>query len=556
MKKIFTTLTILFILTNSFAQNEFLNELKNNNSNSKQTVLIFYKPDCPYCVQMETLIKDNVTFQKQIIENYAIQLVNISTDKGKQIALKYNITGVPTLIKLNPDSINEEKLKGFGSITRVSTFLKLNLAQNSPTNLKNILATCGDGNLEAGEQCDDGNFVSGDGCDNNCTTTTCGNGIVTTGETCDDGNLTNGDGCNNTCQLEAICGNGSEEAGEQCDDGNLNDADGCDSNCTITSCGNGIVTFGETCDDGNFVSGDGCDNNCTTTTCGNGIVTTGETCDDGNLTNGDGCNNTCQLEAICGNGTVEAGETCDDGNLANNDGCNNICQLEINFNSTTGPFPDNSCTPANEFTFLVSGIGVLGTNNKFDQIAININHTFDADLDISLIAPNGTTIDLSSDNGSSGDNFTNTLFRADASTLITAGTAPFTGSFLPEGNLSTLTGINADGTWILRVCDDANTDTGSLNNATLTFASIVLAINTFNSSVFNVYPNPVKDIINLSSDNNISNIKVYNLIGQEVITKLINSNQSQIDMSNLTSGTYILKISSDNEIKTIKIIKQ
>jgi hypothetical protein len=47
-----------------------------------------------------------------------------------------------------------------------------------------------------------------------------------------------------------------------------------------------------------------------------------------------------------------------------------------------------------------------------------------------------------------------------------------------------------------------------------------------------------------------------NLLGQEVITKSINSNQSQIDMSNLPQGTYLVKVTSENQVKTIKVIKE
>ncbi len=141
------------------------------------------------------------------------------------------------------------------------------------------------------------------------------------------------------------------------------------------------------------------------------------------------------------------------------------------FNSTTGALPDLSCTTTTEFPIVVTGVGILGVGNQFDQISINITHTFDGDLDISLIAPNGTIVDLSSDNGAGGDNFINTIFRSDAATSIVTGVAPFTGSFLPEGNLASLNGINADGTWILKICDDAGGDVGTLNSSALTFVS-------------------------------------------------------------------------------------
>ena len=91
----------------------------------------------------------------------------------------------------------------------------------------------------------------------------------------------------------------------------------------------------------------------------------------------------------------------------------------------------------------------------------NLTHTFDGDLDIFLVAPNGTRVELSTDNGGTGDNFVNTVFDDQAATSITVGTPPYTGSFKPEGLLSTLNGIPANGTWTLEITDDATTDVGT-----------------------------------------------------------------------------------------------
>ncbi|MEJ5165657.1 MAG: proprotein convertase P-domain-containing protein [Thermoanaerobaculia bacterium] len=111
-------------------------------------------------------------------------------------------------------------------------------------------------------------------------------------------------------------------------------------------------------------------------------------------------------------------------------------------------------------------------DNKIIQKVIvtieNITHTYDADLDIYLIAPDGTRVELSTDNGSSGDNYINTVFDDEATTSITAGTPPFTGTFKPEGSLSTLIGKNAQGQWKLEVSDDYSIDSGTLNSWSLT----------------------------------------------------------------------------------------
>jgi hypothetical protein len=46
------------------------------------------------------------------------------------------------------------------------------------------------------------------------------------------------------------------------------------------------------------------------------------------------------------------------------------------------------------------------------------------------------------------------------------------------------------------------------------------------------------------------------MIGQEVISKNINETSSQIDMSQLSAGTYIVNVTVGDTIKTLKVVKQ
>ena len=63
-------------------------------------------------------------------------------------------------------------------------------------------------------------------------------------------------------------------------------------------------------------------------------------------------------------------------------------------------------------------------------------------------------IELTTDNGSNGHNYTNTTFDDAANNPITSGTSPFLGIYQPEVVLSTLSGESADGTWTLHIIDD------------------------------------------------------------------------------------------------------
>jgi Secretion system C-terminal sorting domain len=83
-----------------------------------------------------------------------------------------------------------------------------------------------------------------------------------------------------------------------------------------------------------------------------------------------------------------------------------------------------------------------------------------------------------------------------------------------------------------------------------------LANTTFDNGTFSAVPNPVKDILNITFSQNIEKVQVMNLLGQEVMTKAINATQSQVDMSSLAQGTYLVKVTADGQVKTIKVIKE
>jgi hypothetical protein len=83
-----------------------------------------------------------------------------------------------------------------------------------------------------------------------------------------------------------------------------------------------------------------------------------------------------------------------------------------------------------------------------------------------------------------------------------------------------------------------------------------LGSNSFDTSNFVAYPNPVKDVLNLSYKTAISNVKVINLLGQEVVNAKANTNDVQVNMSALNAGVYIVNVTVDDTIHSIKVIKE
>ncbi len=72
------------------------------------------------------------------------------------------------------------------------------------------------------------------------------------------------------------------------------------------------------------------------------------------------------------------------------------------------------------------------------------------------------------------------------------------------------------------------------------------------------YPNPTHDFVNvlINKEFKKSTIEVYNLTGQHLQTKEVKFRSTPISLVNYPAGVYILKINTDNQIESIKIIKK
>ncbi|MCB9752301.1 MAG: DUF4215 domain-containing protein [Myxococcales bacterium] len=244
-----------------------------------------------------------------------------------------------------------------------------------------VLASCGDGVLDDGEECDEGDANDDMGaCKSDCTLQVCGDGFVGPREGCDDGNNVDDDECSNTC-TPLTCGDGAIQGSEACDDGNDINTDDCLDTCALASCGDGFVHDGvEACDDGNMDDTDDCVGDCQAASCGDGFVQAGvEACDDGNMDDTDDCVGDCQA-ASCGDGFVQAGvEECDDANNEPNDGCDScVCSpqmitYDIPFAQTNGWLASGCCNEANYR--VANGNGVILTANFMDSLPANATVT-------------------------------------------------------------------------------------------------------------------------------------------------------------------------------------
>ena len=120
--------------------------------------------------------------------------------------------------------------------------------------------------------------------------------------------------------------------------------------------------------------------------------------------------------------------------------------------------------PKGAGTMLNSSLNIAAYPDNSFKIAhlavqLNISSTKDSDLQVYLVAPNGTTVvPLILNAGGSGANFTNTILDDNGTIPIAQGAAPFSLTYIPADPLSVLDGLSIEGTWTLRIIS-ANNDT-------------------------------------------------------------------------------------------------
>jgi len=236
---------------------------------------------------------------------------------------------------------------------------------------------------------------------------------------------------------------------------------------------------------------------------------------------------------------------------------NSSCNSETN--STSMPIGPDAGTVTTSVVNFASDEVIFDVN-----VTVNLNHTFDGDLDLYLEGPDGTRVELSTGNGSSGNDYIDTVFDDEAATPIESGSPPFTGSFQPEGNLSDFDGLSSLGDWTLEITDNANQDGGTLNSWSLEIC---------NTAGIGVYDNVtdssdlmVKTLghnhfeVSLATEEYSSRlfIKVFNIFGQEVLSKPLEKINGEytypLDLDRTASGVYIIRLGDDSFGKTQRII--
>ncbi len=155
-------------------------------------------------------------------------------------------------------------------------------------------------------------------------------------------------------------------------------------------------------------------------------------------------------------------------------------------------------------------------------------------------------------------------YGATAATLlnVTSPTAPIQGGNQLVNQTISLTNLQPNTVYyyIAESTNSAGTGQASLNvggtyyPTVYSFTTSNLGINEVKKELnASIFPNPVKDILNIQFDGKLKSVEIYNTQGQ----KLITSAQKQINISSLSSGVYLIRVEdNENRTTTKKIIKK
>ncbi len=94
-------------------------------------------------------------------------------------------------------------------------------------------------------------------------------------------------------------------------------------------------------------------------------------------------------------------------------------------------------------------------------------------------------------------------------------------------------------------------DGGTAEFESIMFDNTLSATN-FETNSFSLYPNPAKNVLNIRSAGSVEKVEIYDIMGKQVLTAKGFVNDSEINISNLNSGVYLVKILDQNNNSAVK----
>lgn len=198
-------------------------------------------------------------------------------------------------------------------------------------------------------------------------------------------------------------------------------------------------------------------------------------------------------------------------------------------------------------------------------VAMNISHTWVGDLSVRLISPQGTSVQLVTEQCENENNI-NAVFDDAGIPLICGNDPVINGTIQPEEALAAFNGVSPEGIWTLEVSDGFAEDGGAINSWSLDICTTEEAptgsSETFKASDFILYPNPNNGEFTLHytpvSDTDIT-VSVYDIRGRQLLNQAYKNSgtfEKLLSLGAAEAGVYLVTIQDGKNRVTKKIIVQ
>ena len=117
----------------------------------------------------------------------------------------------------------------------------------------------------------------------------------------------------------------------------------------------------------------------------------------------------------------------------------------------------------------------------------------------------------------------------------------------PDDNDITLTNLSGNQDVTLNA---KNNGTGCEGTAYVTIRANV-SIENVEDAEMAVYPNPTSAFVNITTNENVKNVSIYNVMGQQVMS--VNGSKV-IDLRSLNNGTYVMRVQLENGVVATRTI--
>ena len=126
--------------------------------------------------------------------------------------------------------------------------------------------------------------------------------------------------------------------------------------------------------------------------------------------------------------------------------------------------------------------------------------------------------------------------------------------------MSYFTGLGFNpATWFQFKFDVASVTPGTPNVVyidNIYFTSNSLGVKDFTSAKVKMYPNPTASLFTIEANDTVESVSLFNVLGQEVLSKNPNSNSVTLDIANLQTGVYVVKTMIGGVSSTSRIVKK